>query len=61
MFAFALNSFRTAATAQTRPVPEPPARRGTPVFIGDAVQPWGGETLLLEIIRRDADRHRDQP
>ncbi|WP_425660426.1 hypothetical protein [Roseobacter sp. EG26] len=33
----------------------PPKPKGTPVFIGDAVQPWGCETLLLDILRRDAE------
>jgi hypothetical protein len=45
----------------TETVPEPQPRKTTPVFIGDAVQPWGRDTLLLEIIRRDEARRGDQP
>jgi hypothetical protein len=51
-----LTPFGEAATG-----PEPGPRRTTPVFIGDAVHPWGRETLLLEIIRRDEARRADQP
>lgn len=35
---------------------EPPKPRRTTVFITDAVQPWGDETLLLMLLRRDAQR-----
>lgn len=34
--------------------PEPPKKRPGPLFIGDAVQPWGHETMLLTLLRRDA-------
>ncbi len=43
---------------RTTPAGQP--RKSTPVFIGDAVQPLGGDTLLLEIIRRDAQAEKDQ-
>ena len=33
--------------------PEPRPRR-SPVFIHDAVTPWGGETLLLSLLRAQA-------
>lgn len=39
---------------------EPPAKRHPPVFIGDAVQPWAGETLLLTLLRDAALRDLDQ-
>lgn len=55
MFAAALNSFWAVDTVK-REKPARPKRLSTPVFIGDAVQPWNGQTMLLEIIRRDADR-----
>ena len=32
-----------------------------PLFIGDAVQPFGADTLLLEILRRGASENEDQP
>jgi hypothetical protein len=35
--------------------------RRAPVFIHDSVTPWGGETMLLSILRRQAlDRNKDQ-
>ncbi|WP_295311442.1 hypothetical protein [Roseobacter sp.] len=43
---------------RTAPARQP--RKSTPVFIGDAVQPLGRDTLLLEIIRRDAQAEKDQ-
>ncbi|QJF52805.1 hypothetical protein [Roseobacter ponti] len=43
-----------------RTAPAAPSRKSTPVFIGDAVQPLGRDTLLLEIIRRDARADEDQ-
>lgn len=34
----------------------------SPVFIGDAVIPWGAETLLLKLLREDAEgRPQDRP
>lgn len=55
MFAAALSSF-WASPAREDTVPEPPKKRPTPLFIGDAVQPWGGETMLLSILRREVLR-----
>ncbi|MGA9435358.1 MAG: hypothetical protein WBV62_14085 [Roseobacter sp.] len=55
MFANA-RSFFWATEPREVTAPEPPKKRPTPVFIGDAVQPWGGETLLLSILRDDALR-----
>ena len=42
------------AEAQTKTGPERKARPG-PIFIHDAVQTWRGETLLLDILRRDGE------
>ncbi|MGD9294225.1 MAG: hypothetical protein PVI41_05015 [Roseobacter sp.] len=53
MFADALSSF-WPAPAREDTAPEPRARRASPVFIGDAVRPWGQDTMLLHILRRDA-------
>ena len=39
--------------------PAPPRRRPAPIFIGDAVAPFGSETLLLSILRQD--RAEDPP
>ncbi len=39
----------------------PPVKRHPPVFIGDAVQPWAGQTLLLTLLRDAALRDLDQP
>ncbi|WP_300033458.1 hypothetical protein [uncultured Roseobacter sp.] len=53
MFATAFLPFftdaRDSATAPPRRV-----RKAPPLFIGDAVQPWAGETLLLSLLREDA-------
>lgn len=38
-----------------RTAPDPSKPRPAPVFIGDAVQPWGGETMLLAILRAQAE------
>ena len=46
------------APAQARTGPEIKPRPG-PIFIGDAVVPWKGSTLLLEILREDTDRDED--
>jgi hypothetical protein len=43
------------APARAATTPEPPRKRLTPIFIGDAVQPWAGETMLLAILRQDAE------
>ncbi|MCV3271627.1 hypothetical protein [Roseobacter sinensis] len=57
MFASAISLFWSIPDARGATGPAP-RRRPSPIFIGDAVQPWGRETLLLEILRRDAE---DQP
>lgn len=44
---FALFSTRTAAA------PEPQCKRTQPLFIGDAVQPFGQETVLLHLLREE--------
>jgi len=56
MFASALSSF-WASPLREDVAPEPPKKRPTPLFIGDAVQPWGGETMLLSILRDEALRN----
>lgn len=60
MFATAVSFFWPAADASAATQPEP-RRRPSPIFIGDAVQPWGRETLLLAVLRRDAEDAEDQP
>lgn len=62
MFAATLTSF-WPATAKTDSAPEPPRRYRGPIFIGDAVMPWGAETLLLARLREDAEaaKAEDQP
>jgi hypothetical protein len=54
MLAVRLFLFQSPVMSDRRvsPVPE---KRAAPVFIGDAIQPFGGETLLLALLRRDAD------
>ena len=37
---------------QSQPKTKPPKPRGAPVFIGDAVQPLGSDTLLLTLLRQ---------
>lgn len=37
-----------------------PERLRSPVFIGDAVQPFGQETLLLFLMRKAAQEEPDQ-
>ncbi|WP_298840137.1 hypothetical protein [uncultured Roseobacter sp.] len=59
MFATARFSIRFF-DADTATAPERPVRRKSPVFIGDAVQPWGPDTLLLDLMRRDAESDTDQ-
>jgi hypothetical protein len=54
MFANALTSF-WALGPKEKAVPEPPGKRPAPVFIGDAVQPWAGETMLLSVLRQQAE------
>ncbi len=39
-----------------------PKKCGSPVFIGDAVIPWGEETLLLKLLRDQTEgRPQDRP
>ena len=40
-------------SAETKSAP-PLKRRGGPVFVQDAITPWGGETMLLSELRRQA-------
>ncbi|WP_299779284.1 hypothetical protein [uncultured Roseobacter sp.] len=54
MFASAV-SFFWPPVSQAPVRPAPPKRYPSPVFIGDAVQPWGQGTMLLDILRREAD------
>jgi hypothetical protein len=62
MIAATLSAF-WATPAKDATAPEPPRRRSAPLFIGDATQPFGQDTLLLKIIRDDAARadRDDQP
>jgi hypothetical protein len=60
MFAAALSGFWPAPPkAQERPAP--PRKRPAPVLIGDAVQPFAGETLLLALLRAEAEKKDAQP
>ncbi len=45
------------APATTRPERR---RQPGPIFIGDAVQPWGQDTLLLAVLLRDVRDAGDQ-
>jgi len=45
-------------TAGTKSGPERRRHRG-PIFISDAVVPWGRETVLLDRLRKDALAMRD--
>ncbi|TMM52787.1 hypothetical protein [Sulfitobacter sabulilitoris] len=38
---------------------KPPRPRPAPVFIGDAVQPWGDGTMLLAQLRAQSDSSAD--
>lgn len=62
MLSAALSGF-WSLPAREETSPEPPRKRPGPIFIGDAVQPWGAETMLLAVMRRDAERAAgdDQP
>lgn len=60
MFAASL-SHLWSMPARTTAAPDPPRKRPGPVFIGDAVQPWGGETLLLALLREEALKRADDP
>lgn len=58
MFAATFSQFWGAvATAEAQTAP--PRRKPAPLFIGDAVQPFGGETLLLTLLREEAMRDKD--
>ena len=59
MFANALSNF-WPVTAPVEATVQPPTKRHPPIFIGDAVQPWAGETLLLTLLREAALRDLDQ-
>ncbi len=37
-----------------------PERRSSLVFIHDAVTPWRGETMLLDLLRNQSESGRDQ-
>lgn len=50
MITAALSFWRMPLRAE-RTATKPPKPRPAPVFIGDAIQPWGGETMLLSILR----------
>jgi hypothetical protein len=39
--------------SDTKDITAQPKPRPSPVFIGDAMQPWDGGTMLLDILRRD--------
>lgn len=38
--------------ARRRPAPQ---KHRSPLFIGDAVQPWGAQTMLLALLRAECD------
>ncbi|MBV2358960.1 hypothetical protein KUH32_04165 [Thalassococcus sp. CAU 1522] len=51
--------FAPATDTRDKPKPAPP--RSGPVLIGDCITPWGGETMLLALMRRwqNAPEDRD--
>ncbi|MCV6585404.1 MAG: hypothetical protein OIF47_07700 [Marinibacterium sp.] len=49
---------RAAAPATPRGAPE---RRPMPVFIHDAVTPWGDDTVLLALLRAQGDKDGADP
>ena len=59
MFAATLSSFWSSPKVQEATRPPKPRRAASPLFIGDAVQPWAGETMLLALLREDQEN--DQP
>jgi hypothetical protein len=59
MFATALSSF-WSSPAREDTASGPSEKRPTPLFIGDAVHPWGSETMLLSILRSDALREDEE-
>ncbi len=50
-----------APFAADETAPAPPRKRPAPLFIGDAVQPFAGETLLLALLRADMDKGSENP
>lgn len=60
MLTATFSAFWGFSTSEKTTAPAPAKRTG-PVFIGDAVQPWGRETMLLAIMRKDRDAQDDQP
>lgn len=50
--------WRRTYSSTTRSGPEHRRYRG-PIFISDAVVPWGRETILLDRLRKDALAMRD--
>ncbi|WP_282129039.1 hypothetical protein [Roseobacter litoralis] len=58
MFATSLSHLWSIPARDTTK-PEPPRKSAGPVFIGDAVQPWGSETLLLALLREEASKRMD--
>lgn len=61
MFASVFSTFWLPEFTETATGPAPEPRRSTPVFIGDATLPYGRDTMLLEIMRKDEAVRRDQP
>lgn len=59
MFANALSFFWSVPLASDTTL-KPLVKRHPPIFIGDAVQPFAGETLLLTLLREAALRDLDQ-
>ncbi|MEM1353061.1 MAG: hypothetical protein AAGF27_12005 [Pseudomonadota bacterium] len=58
MLTATLNAF-WPALPKTDSAPQPPRKYRGPIFIGDAVMPWGRETLLLALLREDANAAED--
>ena len=54
MFSGTLSYFWPQAAERSEVRPQPPKPRRAPVFVGDAVQPWGSGTMLLAILRQQA-------
>ena len=58
MLAASLSSFWPSFTRENV-APDRPRKRSAPIFIGDSVQPFAGETLLLSILRADGIADHD--
>ena len=56
MLTATLSSLFWRAPAPSQAETAPPKPRAAPVFIGDAVAPFAGETLLLSLLRAQAQR-----